>query len=1102
MNIIPSSFYRGANLPERLVGLTIDGSLAKETPDVSARLQQWLSISGLSLKQFLDARARGEGVGHGELVRVLAESEEELARRLEEQGWMKRLSDLLDQPERGQPDDEGSSVVELGWAAAAAPLFQAGRQRIRRVVEAVAAESGLGEALRPLLPSLDEWLLARLRRALEKTMVLEFQVARLEGRLPGKDAQADRQKFLEEFTDAARIRELLVEYPVLARHLVEEEQRWYDAGVEMVRRLASDWLVLREAYGGAEPWTAVKEAAMGLGDRHDHGRAVACLTFSNGVKVIYKPRSVAADAHFQQVVTWANEKGFSAPLRLRRVVDRSDYGWSEFIEQRDCADAEAVGRFFYRQGANLALFYALCGSDAHHENIIAHGEYPVMLDLETIVQPIRFNPLIPREAQRLEDSVLGSQLLPRRAFGNEKESGVDFSGLGGPGGQLSPGALWVLDERNADGARFVRDRVRLDFARNLPTLAGERQGVLGHSDALERGFEDMYRLIWNHREEWLQPGGLIDLFTQDQIRPVLLPTALFALLLRESLHPDMLRDALDREAFFDKLWKLEQEGSAIGVIQRGARQGLRRSDIPIFTASAGSSTLGVDGQYEVPDFFEETGIGRVRQRMEAMSERDLDLQMWLIRASVAILDIEFDRPGIQNHRYPVAASIPDRSIPESCLALARRIGDRLEHLTCEGEVSTYWTGIKLSPQGHWSVSMLRADFGEGLPGLALFLGYLGALTGAHRYTRLARRAWAEAEQLVHTVRERNLDRPLGALTGWGGIIYASAALGELWDRPDLVESALSDYRALEERIAADDEFIVAHGTAGLALGLAAVDALRPGDERVRSLMRRCGEQLERGAIRMPGGLGWSTPRISVPLTGFLHGAAGVAVAAGRIGAALGDERFLDLAAGAVGYERSLFSPEVRNWPDLRTDLNYAPWKDRNGAGKRTGDGAPPPPEQRRYSVLWCHGAPGIVLSRLRLRVILQDPTLDLEIADGIETTRQKGFGWNHSLCHGDMGNLEVFVSAAEVLGGTVAQHLQRTPINTILSCIDEKGCITGLPKGIETPGLFMGISGIGYQLLRLARPDAVPSVLTFEPPLRPARKGATSLDASAGVRCA
>src|SRR5437870_1613255 len=102
------------------------------------------------------------------------------------------------------------------------------------------------------------------------------------------------------------------------------------------------------------------------------------------------------------------------------------------------------------------------------------------------------------------------------------------------------------------------------------------------------------------------------------------------------------------------------------------------------------------------------------------------------------------------------------------------------------------------------------------------------------------------------------------------------------------------------------------------------------------------------------------------------------------------------ALGGIAYERSLFSAEAGNWPDLRvadTDLRQAPG------------------EKLPFPVAWCHGAPGIGLARLLCRRLLDDPLLDAEIETALRTTMASGFGYNHSLCHGDLGNLELLVEA-------------------------------------------------------------------------------------------
>ncbi|WP_046565334.1 lanthionine synthetase LanC family protein, partial [Micromonospora sp. HK10] len=179
-----------------------------------------------------------------------------------------------------------------------------------------------------------------------------------------------------------------------------------------------------------------------------------------------------------------------------------------------------------------------------------------------------------------------------------------------------------------------------------------------------------------------------------------------------------------------------------------------------------------------------------------------------------------------------------------------------------------------------------------------------------------------------------------------------------------------------------------------------------------------------------------------PLGGLSHGAAGVAAALAHAG-------HPDAAARALGYDRSLFRPAESNWADLR----------------RPG----------RCAVTWCHGAPGIGLSRLLLRDALgPDDLLAGEITTAVRTTLAAGFGRNHSLCHGDLGNLDLLLAAAPSSAGAPAAAVLRDGLAEGWRCAN--------PAMLASPELMTGLSGIGLGLLRLAAPDRVPSVLLLAPP--------------------
>src|SRR5262249_50049934 len=135
-----------------------------------------------------------------------------------------------------------------------------------------------------------------------------------------------------------------------------------------------------------------------------------------------------------------------------------------------------------------------------------------------------------------------------------------------------------------------------------------------------------------------------------------------------------------------------------------------------------------------------------------------------------------------------------------------------------------------------------------------------------------------------------------------------------------------------------------------------------------------------------------------------------------------------------------------------------------------------------FAVAWCHGAPGIGLARLSVLPYLNDAATRAEINAALRTTLAQGFGGNHSLCHGDLGNLELLLQAGQTLNDQYWRDQTNRIAATILENINQNGWLCGIPLGVESPGLMTGLAGIGYELLRLAEPTRVPSVLVLEPP--------------------
>lgn len=91
-----------------------------------------------------------------------------------------------------------------------------------------------------------------------------------------------------------------------------------------------------------------------------------------------------------------------------------------------------------------------------------------------------------------------------------------------------------------------------------------------------------------------------------------------------------------------------------------------------------------------------------------------------------------------------------------------------------------------------------------------------------------------------------------------------------------------------------------------------------------------------------------------------------------------------------------------------------------------------------------------------------------------------GFGWNHTLCHGDLGAWEVLDHA--LAAGCAPRGVDRRTLDArIITSLEEHGPVTGLARKAFTPGLMPGVSGIAYQLLRMNPDSDLPSVLLPDP---------------------
>jgi type 2 lantibiotic biosynthesis protein LanM len=1040
------------------------------------RLQRWRSAPPFADQSQFEKRLAVDLIDERQFRLLLAEPAENLRNRIAESpAWLERIRLAFTRPAAtrriGSKGKASDRLQKTGFLAGLEPLVKLGLDRLQCGIDLLQERYNHipfdpGEAQQLMVGGLPHQLM----KLMSRTMVLELNVARMQGLLKGDTPEARYLDFLESLTEPGAMLSILREYPVLSRHIVTTIDNWVETSLEFLERLTADWeMICARLNRGTDPGD-LRAVAAAAGDLHRGGRSVVIATFGDGWKLVYKPHSMAVDVHFGELLAVLNQWGNHPQFRTPRVIDRPGYGWVEFIEARACETAEQLCRFYERQGGYLALLYFLEATDFHLENLIAAGEHPVMVDLEALFHP-RMGlsdgqaPSDRLGAEVMARSVLRVGLLPQRIWTRDGKSGIDISGLGGEPGQLSPHMVPVFDGAGTDEMRVARKQVAMPGSHNRPTIAGNPVNPQEFVDHIVRGFASIYELVIRHRDELLAPNGRIAAFAADETRAVLRPTRTYALLLSEGCHPDVLRQGFEQDRLFDRLWMDISARPKLADLIPAESADLRRGDVPVFTTRPDSTDIWTSTGQRLASFFETPSLAAVRQRLEEADESDLERQIWFIRASMASLAVEHDGRGATGARGNVAGI--QSAATDDIIAAAKKVGDKLDMLAIEQGDDVAWIGLVLVDGRSWSLLPLSFDLYGGTLGILLFLGYLGWVTGEQRYTSLARRAIASvlkrADSVEQPAQQVAIAGNIGAFSGWGGVIHTLAHMGALWGDGELISRAKRLTELIAKQIEQDRCLDIIGGAAGLMAVLCSFYRLTGFDPALRAA-RDCGDHLIAAARPMADGIAWETPvRATRPLTGLSHGAAGFAWALHELASLTGDQRFTRASLDAVAYERSVFSPEAANWPDFRSEGSESPGR----AG---------------FSMSWCHGAPGIALARLASIHHLSDPGIRSDAEIALDTTIRSGFGTNHSLCHGDLGNVEPVLIASQLLDDPRWKASASAIASSILKRFKAGGWICGVPQGVETPGLLVGLAGIGYGLLRLADPARIPSILTLAPP--------------------
>lgn len=909
--------------------------------------------------------------------------------------------------------------------------------------------------------SLERALLGRLTTICARGLFAEFAVYRSYRQQTSFGGLFGGDTIFSAFVENMRtggFLEFFNQHPVAARLCATVTDLWVDTVTELVERLAADLPAIEQTFNGGAPLGVVAEMRTNMSDPHEGGRSVIIVRWADGPIVVYKPRPIGVEACFGDLVRWLNARAPGLALRALNVVARPTHGWIEFADHRPCETPAQVERYYTRCGALLCLAYAMNGSDFHYENLIAAGEHPILIDLESLLGH-RFelaervaDPSLAGQAarQRSMESVLNVRLLPLIKVGNNGQT-FEVGGLGGPsdaGGtapQLETVTYWK--HMNADAMKL--DQTSMPVAaggHNLPVLNGARVAAAGFVDAIVDGFTHTYRTLLADRESLTTTGGPLEQFAGQQVRFILRNTSLYGAALERCFHPRFLRDGAERGVQLDALSRVLltlDARPAVWPIVDAEHRALEQLDIPLFSARADSRDLVLSTGEIIEDCFRTSAFDEVRARVARLSASDLRAQCDIIRGSFranAARDLVSPRATHASSPRGVPRDADRSKLAKHAIALATAVADDLRETSIGGETEASWLGVSyLSEARRYMLGPMSSSFFDGYAGIAMFLAAVERATGGAGFRALALSAAAplrtRVDELARSVSmRRSVD--VGAATGLGSLVYALVRAGRLLDEPAMVSDAARIAALITPAtVAVADSLDVVSGSAGAILGLLALHAAAPAS-RALDLAAAMGAGLAGRSLREPG---------------FAHGQTGIGYALARLAHATGDAAFREAAVAAVATERAMI-------------------------GDRLGAVTPHEPNGA-----WSRGATGIGLARLGALDCIDTPESRTDIERALSLAQDDLFAGGDSLACGAAGRIDLLVTAAERLGRPELLEDARAAAASIVERAVTRG---SFDTGWDEPrtwqvGLFCGAPGVCYALLRACDPMRFPSVLLW-----------------------
>ena len=886
--------------------------------------------------------------------------------------------------------------------------------------------------------SVGQYLDQQLQFICMRTLIVEIHRYKDEKLLNGKNLREEYEFFCNEIVDKKIfINGLFRKYPELERCVKERITFTIEYILEILSHFQQDQAKIMEKICKKDGHRIVGIKG-GFSDCHLRGRQVVYIFLDNGEQILYKPHSLKNEEIFAEVLQWVSAKTGEKQKKIR-ILSRKDYGWSEYIEQRECQSLREVKLFYCRLGIQLCVAYILGTNDLHCENLVAFGEYPVLVDLETIshnFSDIENMTISDRICEQYRDSVLHTGLLPGYHW-NQKGRGIDESGISGNEGDVLPFKIPIVVDPETSNIHLEYEYPTTKKAKNRVILQGKLIAPEKYIDELIQGFTKAYKVIQGNKELFFQK-----LFKQDfqtiKSRLLISDTQKYQMILSASYHPQLLSNRREREKFIETFFCGKSE---FGIqISSSEISSILQGDIPLFEFALNGKQL-ITAQGEVINgYFKEKRIDAIRKKLFALSSKDLEKQINYIEMSYAVTNKSSEL--FVNRAYKVKNQ-------KSCLKNSEsreKIEMLIRHLIRDTvwnknktEVNWEQIRINLGDKVSWEIKLMNVYLYEGLSGMLILFYELmikEIQDSKQIYQILRKMLFRYTDKGLEKI-DNLYSKKTGMYEGESSLVYTYLLLFKKSGEKEYLNYAEKHAIIVEKLLSFDVFYDLLNGNAGAVAVMISLYHIT-NKKKYLEIAKRAAESLMKAAVYQEKGVGWITQKSAFPMAGLAHGNSGFLAVFLALWKETEDRKYEKFADNIWRYEESLYNTDINNWRDVRV----------GSAGKDDLD-----------SVAWCHGVGGVLLSRVFSYHIVSSDRWKERLKTDIQRAYRKLIKYwqrdSWSLCHGICGNLWILeIVEAKMVVENVNRRTRTIP-SLIKLPIQEK----------MNPGFMNGYGGIIYYFL-------------------------------------